>query len=97
MRSPVNIGLLAGAARAFYVQPNLRRDTKVISSTAAATLTLLTAEGFLAEKYRKTPRGQDEERRAKEEGTLIYKHLREIILRPGVLGGLLGLGTFPLP
>ncbi|KAF8070238.1 hypothetical protein FPV67DRAFT_1486715 [Lyophyllum atratum] len=87
----VNIGLLAGAGRAFYTQPHLRRDRTVISSAVAATIALLSVEGYAAEKYRKSPRGQAEARRAKEEGTLIYKHLREQILRPGVLGGLVGL------
>ncbi|GLB37165.1 hypothetical protein LshimejAT787_0402160 [Lyophyllum shimeji] len=87
----VNIGLLAGAGRAFYTQPHLRRDRTVISSTVAAALALLSLEGYAAEKYRKTPRGQAEARRAKEEGTLVYKHLREQVLRPGFLGGLVGL------
>ncbi|KAF5385794.1 hypothetical protein D9615_002454 [Tricholomella constricta] len=87
----VNLGLLAGAGRAFYTQPHLRRDRVVVSSTVAATVALLSAEGYAAEKYRQTARGQAEERRSKEEGTLIYKHLREQILRPGVLGGIVGL------
>lgn len=83
---------MAGVGRAFYTQPHLRRDTKAIGTTVAGALALLSAEGFAAEKYRKTPRGQDEERRAKEEGAVIYKHAREIVLRPGVMGGLVGLG-----
>jgi hypothetical protein len=90
--SKVNIGLLAGASRAFYINPRYRHDTTAISSTIAATIALLSAEGYAAEQYRKTPRGQEEERRAKEEGSLIYKHIREQILRPGVLGGLVGVG-----
>lgn len=87
----INIGLIAGTARAFYTQPHLRRDTKVLSATAAATLALLSVEGYGAEKYSQTARGQAEARRAKEEGSLIYRHLQEAILRPGVLGGLVGL------
>ncbi|KAJ6499414.1 hypothetical protein C8R45DRAFT_982310 [Mycena sanguinolenta] len=87
----VNIGLLAGAARAFYVNPHYRRDTQIISATTAATLAILGVEGYAAEAYRKTAAGQEEERRAKEEGAVIYRHLREQILRPGTLGGLLGL------
>lgn len=89
----INLGLLAGAGRAFYTQPHLRRDRSAILSAVAATISLLSVEGYAAEKYRKTPRGQAEERRAKEEGTLLYKHLHEQILRPGVLGGLVGLRT----
>lgn len=87
----INVGILAGTARAFYAQPHLRRDTKAISATVAASIALLSAEGFAVEKYSKTPKGQEEARRAKEEGSLIYRHLREQILRPGVLGGLLGI------
>lgn len=69
----VNIGLLAGASRAFYTQPHLRSDRKVIASTAAAALAILGVEGFAAEKYHETPQGREEARRAKQEGTLIYK------------------------
>ncbi|KAK0455107.1 hypothetical protein EV421DRAFT_1761335 [Armillaria borealis] len=87
----VNVGILAGAARSFYTQPHLRRDTKAISAAVAASIALLSVEGFAVEKYSKTPKGQEEARRAKEEGSLIYRHLREQILRPGVLGGLLGI------
>lgn len=77
---------------AYYTQPHLRRDTAIIGSTVAGALTLLCVEGYATEKYRETPRGKDEERRAREEGALIYRHAREIVLRPGVLGGLVGLG-----
>ena len=89
----MNIGLLAGAARAFYVNPGYRRDTKVLSTTAAATFALLGLEGYGAAWYANTPKGQAEAKKAKEEGTLVYRHAREQILRPGVLGGLLGLGA----
>ncbi|KAG5643611.1 hypothetical protein DXG03_000619 [Asterophora parasitica] len=88
----VNLGLLAGVGRAFYTQPHLRRDRALISSTVAAAVALLSAEGFATEKYRQTERGRAEERRAKEEGTVIYKHLREQVLRPKVHGGIVGLG-----
>ncbi|KAJ6557191.1 hypothetical protein B0H10DRAFT_2121020 [Mycena sp. CBHHK59/15] len=87
----LNIGLMAGAARAFYVQPHYRRDTTVISSTVAATLAILSAEGYAAEAYRNTAAGQEEERRAKEEGAVLYRQAREHILRPGTLGGLVGV------
>ena len=50
-------------------------------------------EGYAAEKYRETPAGQEEERKARAEGAALYRVARENLLRPGVLGGLLGLGT----
>ncbi|KNZ80469.1 hypothetical protein J132_05589 [Termitomyces sp. J132] len=57
----VNLGLLIGAGRAFYTQPHLREDRAVVSSTVAAAFALLSVEGYAAEKYRKTLRGQAEE------------------------------------
>ncbi|KAJ7680212.1 hypothetical protein DFH06DRAFT_1162282 [Mycena polygramma] len=87
----VNIGLLAGAARAFYVQPHYRRDTTIVSTAVVSTIAILGVEGYAAEAYRKTAAGQEEERRAKEEGAAVYRLLREQILRPGTLGGLVGL------
>jgi hypothetical protein len=87
----VNVGIIAAVGHAYYTEPHLRRDTTVIGSTVAGAVTLLSLEGYMAERYRKTLHGQDEERRAKEEGALLYRHMREIVLRPGVLGGLVGL------
>ncbi|CAA7259297.1 unnamed protein product [Cyclocybe aegerita] len=87
----VNIGIFGAMGRAFYVQPGLRRDAAAISIAIAVSVGLLSIEGFAAEQYRQTPRGQEEERRAKQEGALIFKHAREQILRPGVLGGIVGL------
>ncbi|THH15476.1 hypothetical protein EW146_g5004 [Bondarzewia mesenterica] len=87
----VNLGLFAGAGYAYYTHPSLRRDTKVIASTAAVAAVLLGGEGYAAEKFRESPRGQEEERKARKEGSLIYRHAREQILRPGVLGGIVGL------
>ena len=68
----VNIGLISGAAYAFYTKPQLRRDTRAILSAVAGALTLLTAEGYGAEKYRETPRGQREAEKAKKEGKSLY-------------------------
>ncbi|KAI0745318.1 hypothetical protein C8Q76DRAFT_806736 [Earliella scabrosa] len=87
----VNVGLISGAAYAFYTKPHLRRDARAIASAAAGALTLLGAEGYAAEKYRETPRGQREAEKAKQEGAALYRVAREQILRPGVLGGLLGI------
>ncbi|RDX54970.1 hypothetical protein OH76DRAFT_1478465 [Lentinus brumalis] len=87
----INIGLISGAAYTFYTKPHLRRDTRAIASAVAGALTLLSAEGYAAEKYRETPRGQREAQKAKKEGAALYRAAREHILRPGVLGGLLGV------
>jgi hypothetical protein len=90
----VNIGLLASVGRTFYLRPHLRRDATAISSALAATVALISIEGFAAEKYLQTPRGQEEERRAKKEGALIFRHTHEQIMRPGVLGGVVGIGEY---
>ncbi|KAG1839826.1 hypothetical protein DFJ58DRAFT_811499 [Suillus subalutaceus] len=87
----LNIGLLSSVGYGFYTKPSLRRNLTAISSAAAGALLLIGTEGYAAEKYRQTPIGRQEERRAREEGTLIYMQLREHVFRPGVLGGLVGL------
>ncbi|KAG1895563.1 uncharacterized protein F5891DRAFT_1058061 [Suillus fuscotomentosus] len=87
----VNVGLLSRVGYGFYTKPSLRQNFTAISSAAAGALLLIGTEGYAAQKYRQTPIGRQEERRAREEGTLIYKQLREHVFRPGVLGGLVGL------
>ncbi|TFK54398.1 hypothetical protein OE88DRAFT_1733065 [Heliocybe sulcata] len=87
----VNVGLISGVGYLYYTKPHLRRDTKVLSSTVAGAVALLGLQGWGAETYRRTPKGQEEERKARAEGAVIYRHLRENILRPGVLGGIVGL------
>lgn len=89
--SLVNVGLLFGVGYGFYTKPSLRRNFTAISSAAAGALLLIGTEGCAAEKYRQTPIGRQEERCAREEGTIIYKQLREHVFRPGVLGGFVGL------
>ena len=87
----VNVGLLSWASYSLYTKPHLRHDSRLLASAAAAALTLLGAEGYAAEKYRETPAGQEEERRAKAEGAALYRAVKEHLLRPGVLGGLIGV------
>ncbi|KAI0759828.1 hypothetical protein BD413DRAFT_594966 [Trametes elegans] len=87
----LNLGLIGGTAYTYYTKPHLRRDTRAIASTVAAALSLLSVEGYAAEKYRETPRGQREAEKAKKEGAALYRVAREHILRPGVLGGLVGV------
>ncbi|EIN11334.1 hypothetical protein PUNSTDRAFT_62791 [Punctularia strigosozonata HHB-11173 SS5] len=87
----VNVGLLSSASYHLYTRPHLRSDARVLGATVAGALTILGAESYAAEKYSQTPAGKAEERRAREEGAVIYRHAREVILRPGVLGGLVGL------
>ncbi|KIJ18789.1 hypothetical protein PAXINDRAFT_71067 [Paxillus involutus ATCC 200175] len=83
-----NVGLLSGAGYALYTKPHLRGDKTAISSAVGGALLLLGAEGYAVEKYRKTSYGQEEERQAREDGTLVHQRIREQILRPGVLSEL---------
>lgn len=87
----VNVGLLSWTTYALYTRPYLRSNPRFVGSTVAAALAVLGVEGFAAERWRESPRGQEEEARAKREGSILYRHAREVILRPGVLRGLLGL------
>lgn len=64
----------------------------MIGGAAAGTLLLFGAEGILAESYLQTPEGRREKQRAQNEGSALYRQMREIVLRPGVFGGLMGLG-----
>jgi hypothetical protein len=45
----------------------------------------------LAESYAQTDQGRAEAHRAREEGAYIYRQAKEIILRPGALGGIVGV------
>jgi hypothetical protein len=42
-----------------------------------------------------TLRGKEHEKRARKDGVQIYRHLHEQIMRPQVLGGIVGIGTLP--
>lgn len=91
----MNIGLISTVGYQFYTQPHLRSDRRTIAWTAAGMLALLGGEGWVAEAYRNTAAGREEERRAREEGAALYKHGKEIVLRPKVFGGLMGVGMSP--
>ena len=93
-RGTVNIGLLASVGRIFYLRPHLRRDATATSSALAATVALISIESFAAEKYYQTSRGQEQHRRATKEGTLVFRSIHEQIMRPSVLGGLVGIGEY---
>lgn len=91
----MNIGLLAGASYAFYVQPRLRHDTKVITSALAAAFVLFRAESYTAKACRSTFWGKASEREV-EERPLIYHRSREHMLRPWALRRTIGFGEFVL-
>jgi hypothetical protein len=49
---------------------------------------------FVTESYLNTPEGREEAERAKREGSRAYLQAKEVVLRPGVAGGLAGFGKF---
>jgi len=85
-----NVGLIASAGYAFYSKPHYRTDSKIISSAVGVALLILGSEGILAEAYGQTEQGRVEAQRAREEGDYLYRRTREIVLRPGILGGIVG-------
>lgn len=89
----MNVGLIGAFGYQLYSRPSLRSDTRFLGTAAVSGLVLFGAEGYVAESYRLTAAGQEEERRAREEGAAIYRKTKDVVLRPGVLGGLVGVGT----
>ena len=92
----MNIGVLGTLGYNIYKKPSLitepRMNTRPLAYISGGLITLFVLEGFTADKYLETPQGQDELRRAEEEGHLLYNRTKEIILRPKVAGGILGVG-----
>ncbi|KAG8987256.1 hypothetical protein FRB90_003498 [Tulasnella sp. 427] len=78
----VNVGLVGALGYELYTKPHLRRDTRLLATAGASGLVLLGVEGYFAEAYRKTAAGQEEERRAREEGAALYRRTKDIVLRP---------------
>lgn len=87
----VNVGLIGSASYALYTDPFLRRDTRFLSTLAVSSLAILGIEGFAADKYAQTESGRVEAQRAKAEGAAVWRHTREVVLRPGVLSGIVGV------
>lgn len=89
----VNLGLMGAAGYQFYTRPELRTDWYAVGGTAAGALLILGGEGILADSYAQTDAGKREAHRAKEEGVALWSRTKEMVLRPGVFGGLLGVAN----
>jgi len=89
----VNIGLLAGGSYAFYTHPNLRRDTKVIASAAAATFALFGVESYAIKVCQNPPKKNATDRNNEEGSTAAFvrRCVREHVPRSGVIGGTTGV------
>jgi len=86
----VNVGLLGTIGYFAYTRRHQPWDRQIVAGTVAGTLALFGAEGYVTESYLNTPEGREEAERAKREGSRFYGQAREVILRPGVFGGLAG-------
>lgn len=89
----VNVGLISWTGYQLYTDPFLRRDTSFLATAGISALVLFGIEGYAVDKYAQTPGGEQNRRRAKQEGSAIYRKTREVVLRPGVMGGLIGLAN----
>lgn len=93
--SVVNLGLLAGGSYTFYTHPNLRRDTKIIASAAAATFALFSIESYTIEVCQNPPKKTATNQKNNEEGptaAFVHRYIREHVPRSGVVGGTAGVG-----
>ncbi|EIW69814.1 hypothetical protein TREMEDRAFT_30239 [Tremella mesenterica DSM 1558] len=87
----VNVGLLGTLGYFAYTRKDQPWDRRIIGGAVAGTLALFGAEGYVAESYLQTAEGRQEAERAKSEGSKFYLQAKEVILRPGVAGGLAGV------
>lgn len=88
----MNVGLIAGVGYAFYSKPHLRSNTKAITTTAAAALTIVLGEGCAAEQYlSRTPEGQSALRRAKEKRHWLANYINEFVARTNPYKGAVGI------
>lgn len=90
----MNVGLLSWAGYTFYTRPHLRRDTQALAISAVSAIGLLGAQSAYASRVAQTPEGRRDAERAKREGSVVYRQLREAMFRPGVpaaLGAVVGL------
>lgn len=87
----VNVGLLGGLGLIAYQNKDRPWDQRYVAGAVGGTLALFGMQGLVTESYLQTPEGQAEKERAKREGSKIYLQAKEVILRPGVAGGLVGI------
>jgi len=87
----VNVGLLGTLGYFAYTRRDQPWDRRIVGGAVAGTLALFGAEGYVAESYLETPEGRAEAERAKREGSHAYNRAKEVVLRPGVAGGLAGV------
>jgi hypothetical protein len=85
-----NVGIISALSYAAYQRREFAWDRRIVAASVAGTLALFGAEGVLAERYLDTPEGRAEAERARQEGSRVWLHTKETVLRPGVAGGLVG-------
>ncbi|CAD6572814.1 MAG: hypothetical protein TREMPRED_000637 [Tremellales sp. Tagirdzhanova-0007] len=86
----VNVGLLSTLGYFAYTRRDQPWDRRIVGGAVAGTLAVFGAEGYVTESYLQTDEGKEEAQRAKKEGSKFYLQAKEVVLRPGVAGGLVG-------
>lgn len=87
-----NVGLISSLGYYAYSRRDIpgALEPRRVGAAVAGVLALFGAETVVAEQFATTPEGKQELERAKREGSHLYLRAKEIILRPGVAGGMLG-------
>ncbi|GMK54643.1 hypothetical protein CspeluHIS016_0112290 [Cutaneotrichosporon spelunceum] len=87
----VNVGLLGSMTYWAVKNRDVKWDRRNVSAAIVGTLALFGVEAYITDTYLDTPEGKAEAERAKREGSRLYLKAKEVILRPNVAGGLVGI------
>ena len=88
----MNIGLLGGIAYFAYTQPALRQNVRVVSTTAIGILAVAGVEGYIAQENGHPPGRKERKGASRKRTSGLVSSIKEHLLRPGVLGGVVGIG-----
>lgn len=94
----MNVGLLSGVGYLAYTRPHLRQSTRVVSATVIGSLAVIGVEGQIAHIYGSLlDSGGRHAARSKRgigpKASAFLSTVKEYLLRPGVLGGIAGIGA----
>lgn len=88
----MNVGIISGVGYLAYTKPRLRQDLRVVSGTVAGIFAIVGVEGYISKLY--ATGVESEKPRVASDNARILDLTKKHLLRPGVLGGFVGLGAF---
>lgn len=91
----MNVGLLGGIGYFAYTNPALRQNPRVVTATAIGVFALAGLEGYIAEENGLARGRRDRKGAARKRVSGLVPSVKEHLLRPGVLGGIVGMGRSP--